>query len=142
MIVGPAVETVGLRQQAVDVVDAGGRRNRQPSPTEQTATSRKREKIESPLTDSNRRPPPYHGGALPTELRGRATILGALRGFRRRAQSAARITASQEGSARKLSRVRPISRVRARLGDVLCRLSAIRAWAYPALRQGEHRSCR
>src|SRR5262245_29732590 len=24
----------------------------------------------SPLTDSNRRPPPYHGGALPTELRG------------------------------------------------------------------------
>ena len=25
----------------------------------------------SPLTDSNRRPPPYHGGALPTELRGR-----------------------------------------------------------------------
>ena len=27
--------------------------------------------ISSPLTDSNRRPPPYHGGALPTELRGR-----------------------------------------------------------------------
>src|SRR5438874_12447331 len=26
---------------------------------------------QSPLTDSNRRPPPYHGGALPTELRGR-----------------------------------------------------------------------
>jgi hypothetical protein len=26
----------------------------------------------SPLADSNRRPPPYHGGALPTELRGRA----------------------------------------------------------------------
>src|SRR6266481_3936842 len=26
----------------------------------------------SPLTDSNRRPPPYHGGALPTELRGLA----------------------------------------------------------------------
>ena len=26
----------------------------------------------SPLTDSNRRPPPYHGGALPTELRGQA----------------------------------------------------------------------
>ena len=25
----------------------------------------------SPLTDSNRRPPPYHGGALPAELRGR-----------------------------------------------------------------------
>jgi transcriptional regulator with XRE-family HTH domain len=29
-----------------------------------SATSR------SPLPDSNRRPPPYHGGALPTELRG------------------------------------------------------------------------
>jgi hypothetical protein len=28
--------------------------------------------LQSPLTDSNRRPPPYHGGALPTELRGRA----------------------------------------------------------------------
>jgi hypothetical protein len=27
--------------------------------------------LRSPLTDSNRRPPPYHGGALPTELRGR-----------------------------------------------------------------------
>src|SRR5919198_4222862 len=27
--------------------------------------------LQSPLTDSNRRPPPYHGGALPTELRGR-----------------------------------------------------------------------
>jgi hypothetical protein len=26
----------------------------------------------SPLSDSNRRPPPYHGGALPTELRGRS----------------------------------------------------------------------
>src|SRR5437868_11340281 len=26
--------------------------------------------LQSPLTDSNRRPPPYHGGALPTELRG------------------------------------------------------------------------
>ena len=26
----------------------------------------------SPLTDSNRRPPPYHGGALPAELRGQA----------------------------------------------------------------------
>src|SRR5260221_14289243 len=26
----------------------------------------------SPLTDSNRRPLPYHGSALPTELRGRS----------------------------------------------------------------------
>src|SRR5262249_15603137 len=32
----------------------------------------------SPLTDSNRRPPPYHGGALPTELRGRGPILARL----------------------------------------------------------------
>src|SRR5439155_16638524 len=29
----------------------------------------------SPLTDSNRRPPPYHGGALPTELRGQRPIV-------------------------------------------------------------------
>ena len=28
--------------------------------------------MQSPLTDSNRRPPPYHGGALPTELRGQS----------------------------------------------------------------------
>src|SRR5436305_103827 len=28
------------------------------------------QEFSSPLTDSNRRPPPYHGGALPTELRG------------------------------------------------------------------------
>src|SRR5689334_19933690 len=27
----------------------------------------------SPLTESNRRPSPYHGDALPTELRGRRT---------------------------------------------------------------------
>jgi hypothetical protein len=27
--------------------------------------------VESPLPDSNRRPLPYHGSALPTELRGR-----------------------------------------------------------------------
>src|SRR3954454_20840863 len=26
--------------------------------------------LESPVSDSNRRPPPYHGGALPTELTG------------------------------------------------------------------------
>src|SRR4051794_27621619 len=28
---------------------------------------------QSPLTESNRRPSPYHGDALPTELRGRRT---------------------------------------------------------------------
>src|SRR5262245_39372630 len=39
--------------------------------------------LRSPLTDSNRRPPPYHGGALPTELRGRATY-----GSRARARAA------------------------------------------------------
>src|SRR5581483_11697442 len=32
-------------------------------------------KRRSPLTDSNRRPPPYHGGALPTELRGQRAPL-------------------------------------------------------------------
>ena len=36
-------------------------------------TKKTLENAESPLTDSNRRPPPYHGGALPTELRGRET---------------------------------------------------------------------
>jgi hypothetical protein len=29
----------------------------------------------SPFTDSNRRPSPYHGNALPTELKGRTAIL-------------------------------------------------------------------
>ncbi len=33
----------------------------------------------SPLTDSNRRPPPYHGGALPTELRGRGASVALVR---------------------------------------------------------------
>jgi hypothetical protein len=28
--------------------------------------------LRSPLTESNRRPSPYHGDALPTELRGQA----------------------------------------------------------------------
>ena len=39
------------------IADRGWRRAFGPSP--------------SPLPDSNRRPPPYHGGALPAELRGR-----------------------------------------------------------------------
>ena len=41
------------------------------SPTRKTTTAAEQAKTGSPLTDSNRRPPPYHGGALPTELRGR-----------------------------------------------------------------------
>src|SRR5512132_4723539 len=36
----------------------------------QTTRNRDLQRLSSPLTDSNRRPPPYHGGALPTELRG------------------------------------------------------------------------
>src|SRR5437588_1779372 len=36
---------------------------------------------ESPLTDSNRRPPPYHGGALPTELRGQVGEMVAEQGY-------------------------------------------------------------
>src|SRR5664280_1037154 len=32
-------------------------------------------RLRSPLTDSNRGPPPYHGGALPAELRGQAPEL-------------------------------------------------------------------
>src|SRR5207248_6215532 len=43
-------------------------------PNMQVELNAKRESaafLQSPLTDSNRRPPPYHGGALPTELRGR-----------------------------------------------------------------------
>src|SRR5712691_1477606 len=47
-----------------------GRRKRQPSSTRTTERGAKQEERRSPLTDSNRRPPPYHGGALPTELRG------------------------------------------------------------------------
>src|SRR6185369_6385982 len=31
--------------------------------------------LRSPLTESNRRPSPYHGDALPTELRGREHVL-------------------------------------------------------------------
>src|SRR5262252_500960 len=34
---------------------------------------------ESPLTESNRRPSPYHGDALPTELRGQVFSLSDLR---------------------------------------------------------------
>ena len=37
-----------------------------------TPNAKSLQKAKSPLTDSNRRPPPYHGGALPAELRGRA----------------------------------------------------------------------
>src|SRR5881227_3185260 len=37
--------------------------------------------MKSPLTDSNRRPPPYHGGALPTELRGQVGGMVAEQGY-------------------------------------------------------------
>src|SRR2546421_7176353 len=37
--------------------------------------------LQSPLTDSNRRPPPYHGGALPTELRGQVRGMVAEEGY-------------------------------------------------------------
>src|SRR5919197_3874472 len=48
-----------------------GRRSPQPPLVKTTEVAAKQAKTRSPLTDSNRRPPPYHGGALPTELRGR-----------------------------------------------------------------------
>src|SRR5215218_8442636 len=50
-----------------------GRRRRRATPAETTEPGAEQEETRSPLTDSNRRPPPYHGGALPTELRGRGT---------------------------------------------------------------------
>jgi integrase len=50
----------------------GGRREAITPPRKTTKTAAEQAISESPLTDSNRRPPPYHGGALPTELRGRA----------------------------------------------------------------------
>ncbi len=58
----------------------------------------------SPLTDSNRRPPPYHGGALPTELRGRS--VQSSDGFPRR--SLARSARSSPSRSRLLS-LRPPS---------------------------------
>src|SRR5438874_863213 len=51
-----------------------GRQRPRPQPRETAKEAAKQEEIRSPLTDSNRRPPPYHGGALPTELRGRAGL--------------------------------------------------------------------
>src|SRR5215217_7295793 len=44
-----------------------------PSGLGQRKTPPERGFLESPLPDSNRRPLPYHGSALPAELRGRAT---------------------------------------------------------------------
>jgi hypothetical protein len=49
----------------------GGHRTPVTTSTLTTKSAAEQEKTLSPLTDSNRRPPPYHGGALPTELRGR-----------------------------------------------------------------------
>src|SRR6266581_339051 len=43
-----------------------GRRNHQPSSTRTTERRAKQEEIGSPLTDSNRRPPPYHGTSQAT----------------------------------------------------------------------------
>jgi hypothetical protein len=64
------------------VIDRGASTQRVPVPKHVANVLQvlgKRRKLlqieESPLTDSNRRPPPYHGGALPTELRGREGLL-------------------------------------------------------------------
>src|SRR6195952_4175885 len=51
-----------LRRQAMTPRAVGPERNRQ---VQESATS-------SPFTESNRRPSPYHGDALPTELKGRS----------------------------------------------------------------------
>ena len=53
------------RDEFVRTTFARGPRRRRGTEKKSLQTS------ESPLADSNRRPPPYHGGALPTELRGR-----------------------------------------------------------------------
>jgi hypothetical protein len=53
----------------------GGRRASDPSSKQQTERARVQRLFESPLTDSNRRPPPYHGGFVPL-LGGVGTALG------------------------------------------------------------------
>src|SRR4051812_34614043 len=54
----------GSQQRAAELIGAG--------PPFALTDPRLQRFLQSPLTDSNRRPPPYHGGALPTELRGRS----------------------------------------------------------------------
>src|SRR5690349_3619925 len=49
-------------------------RGNQPG-TPVVAFSKTASELQSPLTESNRRPSPYHGDALPTELRGRRYLL-------------------------------------------------------------------
>jgi hypothetical protein len=60
-----ATATVDARGRLVDTATTGQR----PHLSSETTTSRTFPT--SPLPDSNRRPLPYHGSALPTELRGR-----------------------------------------------------------------------
>src|SRR5215211_2190026 len=43
-----------------------GRRGRRATPAETTEPPAEQEKTSSPLTDSNRRPPPYHFGVVAT----------------------------------------------------------------------------
>src|SRR5256714_1099432 len=69
------------REHAIKLLDAlnapefepwtlRGRRTGETPSARTTQRAVEQAKQRSPLTDSNRRPPPYHGGALPTELRG------------------------------------------------------------------------
>src|SRR5256714_10912165 len=71
------------REHAIKLLDAlnapefepwtlRGRRTGETPSARTTQRAVEQAKQRSPLTDSNRRPPPYHGGALPTELRGQA----------------------------------------------------------------------
>src|SRR6266478_846706 len=52
------------------LVDARGRRNQRPPPAGTTEPSAEQDETRSPLTDSNRRPPPYH---FELQLQGAAT---------------------------------------------------------------------
>jgi hypothetical protein len=61
----------------------------------------------SPLPDSNRGPPPYHGGALPTELRGRAASVDAAVSALRRAKAVSHDGGSSLPGAVHLARPNP-----------------------------------
>src|ERR671930_1588302 len=104
-----------------------GRRSPQRPPVKTTEVAAKQAKTRSPLTDSNRRPPPYHGGALPTELRGRSrhfrrALTASLASAYGRPRSATNTLGGMVGDAKTLLR-------RQRASDTEARLSLLGAFA-------------
>ena len=77
-VVPPRPTQPGVASRLPRTVERRGRFKAKLAASAEEARGRGDPRTRSPVTDSNRRPLPYHGSASPAELGGRAGILGFL----------------------------------------------------------------